>query len=690
VRVERRKVYLLLGVALATLASVAVAARLRLTEIDAAIASRKTADDLLTNLQRVRAILETPSPRAASPAAAGGAALGPTASRGLRRELDGIEAGLSRLRALLPADPAQRPSEPREPPPPGVDERVRRGLEQLKALTSGNPREEDRVERLTWLVRKKEEASATGRREEEDRVARELATLLQQMETEEAARHARVHTEARSSELIRIGFGSLLGLAALAAVLLAASLARWETARRRWNRQRVVKLIARQRDLTTQLEALARVDPLTGLPNRQALLEAMEQRIRVAGNRRCRLAVIVADVNRLKHVNAMFGFEGGDEALKQLAERLRAAAGEGDLVARVGGGGFALVHGSGPAQTDAPGMAEKVQRALAGEIRIGLQEFVVTSNAGFATYPGQGADARALLGNAELALTQARAVGRNVVLAFDEGLSERVSERFGLERRLCTALKNDEYVVHYQPYCGLETGEVQGAEALLKWRRGGGGFVSASKFVPVLEETGMILDVGRWVLETSCGQVREWEGRTRGFPVSVNLSVVQFRDRRLVGSIADAIGHFKLDPRHLTLEVTESTCLHDMDFAIRTLRTLKDMGVSISIDDFGTGYSSLAYLKRLPVDNVKIDISFVRDVATDQDAASIITAITTLARSLRLKTIAEGVENDDQRKILHLLRCDMGQGYLFSPAVPAKDFDALLEKGSVPAPASVA
>lgn len=686
-RLERRKVYLLLGVALAILAAVAVTARLRLTEIDAAIASRKSADDIITNLERVRAILETPAPRAAPPAAAGGAVLGPPAS--LRRELDGLEAGLSRIRTLLPPAPTQRAAAPAAPPAPTVDERVRRGLEQLESLTVEDTREHDRVERLGWLVRKKQEAAAAGRGEEEERSALEIGTLLQQMETEEAARHARVHAEARTSDLIRVAFGTLLGLATLLAVVLVVSLVRWEASRRRWNRQRVVKLIARQRELTGQLESLAKVDPLTGLPNRRGLLESLERKIRWAGNRGCRLAVIVADVNRLKHVNVMFGFEGGDEALKQLAERLRAAADEGDVVARLGGGEFALVHGCGSGQTDAPAIAEKVQRALSGEVRIGPQEFVVTANAGFATYPSHGADARTLLGNAEVALTQARTVGRNVVQPFDEALNERVSELFGLERRLCTALKNDEYVLHYQPYCGLETGEVQGAEALLKWR-GAGGMLSAAKFVPVLEETGMILDVGKWVLQTSCGQMREWEARTRGFPVSVNLSVVQFRDRRLIGSVADAIGAFKLDPRHLTLEVTESTCLHDMDFAVRTLKTLKDMGVSISIDDFGTGYSSLAYLKRLPVDNVKIDISFVRDVAKDQDAASIIAAITTLARSLKLKTIAEGVENEDQRKILHLLRCDMGQGYLFSPAVSAKDFDALLARSSFPLPVAVA
>jgi diguanylate cyclase (GGDEF)-like protein len=689
VRVERRKVYLLLGVALAILAAVAVVARLRLTEIDAAIASRKAADDAIAGLGRLRMLLQPPAATSEGGTREGGeSAIGGPASRGLRRELDGLEAGLARLRSLVPAAAPREgaPGANASPatPPPTTSDALRAEVERLGLLLAAEPRQEERLERLRWLIRKKVDAAPA----EAEKLAGEISSLVDRMEADENARHAGVHAAARTSELVRVAFGTLLGLATLLAAFLVASLVKWEVARRRWTRRRVVKLIAHQRELVERLDGLARVDSLTGLPNRQGLLEALERKIRWAHNRAGRLAVIVADVNRLKHVNAMFGFEGGDEALKRLAERLRAAAGEGDVVARLGGGEFAVVHGCGPAQTDAPAAADRIQRALSGEVRIGSQEIVVTSNAGFATFPSHGADARTLLGNAELALTQARAAGRNVVQPFDEALSERISELFGLERRLCTALKNGEYVVHYQPYCGLETGEVQGAEALLKWRRGAGGMLSASKFVPVLEETGMILDVGKWVLETSCGQVREWEARMKGVPISVNLSVVQFRDRRLAGTVADAIGVFGLDPRHLTLEVTESTCLRDMDFAIRTLKALKDMGVSISIDDFGTGYSSLAYLKRLPVDTVKIDISFVRDVAKDQDSASIISAITTLARSLKLRTIAEGVENEDQRKVLHLLRCDMGQGYLFSPALPANELDALLAREAAPPAAS--
>jgi EAL domain-containing protein (putative c-di-GMP-specific phosphodiesterase class I) len=232
--------------------------------------------------------------------------------------------------------------------------------------------------------------------------------------------------------------------------------------------------------------------------------------------------------------------------------------------------------------------------------------------------------------------------------------------------------------VNYQPYCDLATKQIAGAEALVRWRSGDLGVVSPSRFIPTLEDTGLIIDVGEWVLRTACGQIGTWTRNGSVFPVSVNLSLIQFRHKYLVSMVADAIKQHKLDPRHLTLEVTESICIQDMDLTIATLKKLKDTGVTISVDDFGTGYSSLNYIKKLPVDNLKIDMSFIREVAKDPDAASIVTAITGLARSMQLKTIAEGVETEEQRNILHLLRCDMGQGYFFSPPVAAAEFEKLL------------
>jgi predicted signal transduction protein with EAL and GGDEF domain len=352
--------------------------------------------------------------------------------------------------------------------------------------------------------------------------------------------------------------------------------------------------------------------------------------------------------------------------------------GNKDLVARLGSDEFAVVHLSDTPVADAAAVARKIKDAISSSMKIGEQDIVVTVTIGIAVFPQNGQDAETLLKNADMALSRAKVQGRNTVQFFSSDIVERMSDFYFLEKRLFSALKNDEYLINYQPYCDLSTRKIAGAEALIKWNSGELGMVSPSKFIPTLEDTGLIIDVGEWVMRTACKQIKTWNRNGTSFPVSVNLSLLQFRHKYLVDMVSDAIREFRLDPRYLTLEVTEGICIHDMDLTISILRKLKDTGISISVDDFGTGYSSLNYIKKLPVDNLKIDMTFVRDVAKDPDAASIITAITGLARSLNLKTIAEGVETEEQRNILHLLRCDMGQGYYFSPAVSAAEFEKLL------------
>ena len=247
-----------------------------------------------------------------------------------------------------------------------------------------------------------------------------------------------------------------------------------------------------------------------------------------------------------------------------------------------------------------------------------------------------------------------------------------------MEKRLSSALKKEEYLVYYQPYVDMTTRRFGGAEALIKWKSDKHGLVSPKKFIPMLEDAGMIIDVGEWVLKTACRQIKEWEGEKSHFPVAVNLSSQQLHHKYLVEMVETTIKEAGVDPARLTLEVTEGIVMHDLDYTSNVLRQLKSLGVSISVDDFGTGYSSLSYLKRLPVDNVKIDMSFVQDITSDPDAASIVMAITSLARNLNLKTIAEGVETEEQWKILRLLRCDMGQGFYFSPALSPEEFRKLL------------
>jgi diguanylate cyclase (GGDEF)-like protein len=620
---ERRRTGAFLGLGLVILGAAGLLAHQPVTTILSAVASHGPAYETLAGLARIRSLVSPPSPA--------------NAASSIRREVDGLGASLSE-------DPGQR----------------------------------ERLGRLRDLLRRRYGLAGPVRTGEEERLAREIAALLAEMESEESARVQRMDAAARSSMRLVILVGASAGLVAVLIALLASSLARWEASRRRRTAASVTRLVARQRELADRLDYLDKYDPLTGLPNRRCLVEMLESEIRRARELGRAFSILVTDVNRLRHINDLFGHEAGDEVLKQVAGRLRAVVGERDIVARLGGGEFAVVHLDCSPPIDAAATAEKIQQAVSRSISRGEHDFVVTSTAGIAVYPDHGQDAQTLLRNADLALVKARSQGRNTIQVFDEAMSRSISELFLLERRLFGALENGEYLVHYQPCFALATQEVASAEALLKWNNGHDGVVPASKFVHLLEDTGMILNVGRWVLETACGQIKDWETKKLVLPVAVNLSMVQFRDRGLVGAVADAISGFKLDPAHLTLEVTESVCLQDMEFAIKTLRRLKDMGVSLSIDDFGTGYSSLSYLKRLPVDNIKIDISFVRDVATDQDTASIVSAVTTLARALNLKTIAEGVETEEQRKILHLLRCDMGQGLFFSPAVSAREFESLL------------
>jgi len=310
-------------------------------------------------------------------------------------------------------------------------------------------------------------------------------------------------------------------------------------------------------------------------------------------------------------------------------------------------------------------------------IMSGGEEVSVTLTTGIAMYPADGKEALTLMKNADTALSTAKSLGRNRYQFYTADMNVGISELVFMERRLSDALINKEYILNFQPYCHMTTKKIAGTEALLKWNNNEFGLVSPGKFIPMLEETGMIIDVGKWVLTTACRQIKAWtNGKT--MPVSVNISPSQFRHEYLIETVGNSIRDTGIDPRLLTLEVTESTFMKDQDYAVSVLRGLKDLGISIAIDDFGTGYSSLSYLKKFPVDFVKIDQSFVKDVAVDPDTTSLVTAIISMAHSLNLKTIAEGIETEEQWKILRLLKCDMGQGYYFSKAVSAQEFEAML------------
>ena len=433
--------------------------------------------------------------------------------------------------------------------------------------------------------------------------------------------------------------------------------------------------ITRQKSLEVEVDRFTNCDTLTGLPRRHVFIDRLGREIGRLQNGSGIIAVMVLDVDRFKLINDVFGFEAGDEILKIVAARLRDALGEGAFLARIGSDEFGAMAGSFPNTADLIPVADRMMRHIARPLPVRGEDFFVTVTAGIVLCPEQGKDAAALIRNAGIALEQAKLRGRNNYQFYSPGMSAKASEQLGIENSLFTALHNQEYVVNYQPYFELTTINIAGAEALIKWKRDKMGFVGPSDFIPTLENTGMIVDVGEWVLRTACRQLKEWDSKRPFFPVSVNLSGTQFRHRYLADMVDSAVRDFQLDPSLLTLEVTESIFINDLDFAYGVLKKLKDIGISISVDDFGTGYSSLSYLKKLPVDNIKIDKSFVKDVATDPDSASIVTSIVSMARNLSLKTIAEGVETEEQWKVLRLLRCDMGQGFYFSPALSPEEME---------------
>jgi diguanylate cyclase (GGDEF)-like protein/PAS domain S-box-containing protein len=435
--------------------------------------------------------------------------------------------------------------------------------------------------------------------------------------------------------------------------------------------------VTRQKQLEERLGHLDRYDVLTGVPHRRHFLELVQNELAQRGQHGEDLAVLVMDVERFKYINDIFSPEVGDEMLRHLARVLRDIVGSRGSVGRLGSDEFGILYRCSAAE--ARGLAERVLGVLARETHIAGHDIAVTVSIGVAMAAQDLPDAGTILKNADVALSFAKTFGRNSVRFFSRELSERAFHDYTIQRRVADGFRNGEYRVHYQPYCELANGRISGAEALLRWDNGELGPVSPASFIPELEKSGLILEVGEWVLRTACRQIHDWKRTKSRLPVAVNLSPIQFGHRDLVGLVADAVREHQIDPSQLTLELTEDICTHDVGFAADLLKKLKSVGVSISVDDFGKGYSSLSYVKQLPVDSLKIDMSFVRDVTHDRDAVSIITAITNMSQQLGLKTIAEGVENEEQRKFLHLLRCDLGQGYLFGKAVAADVLESRFE-----------
>jgi diguanylate cyclase (GGDEF)-like protein/PAS domain S-box-containing protein len=450
-------------------------------------------------------------------------------------------------------------------------------------------------------------------------------------------------------------------------------------------------------DITERKQAEARInylayhDTMTGLPNRVAFEEKLAEAVTRAeeeaasassGNGRESLAVMFLSLDRFKKFNDTLGHMVGDQLLKSVAERLSPAINKEDTIARFGSDEFSFLLTGISEATGATSVARRLQAILDAPFMVEGHELYVTSSIGIGLYPEDGRDPQELLKSAGAALYRAKQAGGSNYQFYTADMSERALQKLALENQLRWALERKEFRVHYQPQVSINTGEVTGMEALVRWQHPEHGLISPAEFIPLAEDTGLIAPLGEWVLRTACAQTREWQ--RSGFEhlhVAVNLSPRQFQQPDLVTMIERLLKETGLNAESLELEVTESSVMKNAETAISTLSELKAMGIKISVDDFGSGYSSLSYLKSLPIDVLKIDQSFVRDMTADPKDAAIVMAIIQLAHSLQLKVIAEGVETEEQLHFLRLLRCDEMQGYLFCRPLPAADFHHVLTEG---------
>ncbi|GAB4257434.1 MAG: hypothetical protein Kow0065_06680 [Methylomicrobium sp.] len=422
-----------------------------------------------------------------------------------------------------------------------------------------------------------------------------------------------------------------------------------------------------------RLNYLAHHDPLTGLPNRLLFHDRLEQAVLQAQRTKRFIAVMFLDLDRFKLINDTLGHPIGDELLVAVAERLRRCARETDTIARLGGDEFAVILSNMSDEQDVEHVAEKIIQTLSSVFCVGGHEVFVTTSIGITLYPGLNHDRGKLLESADVAMYHAKKHGRNNYQFYTADMNAAAYERLRLETNLRRALEREEFRLYYQPQIDVQSGSVTGVEALIRWQSPELGLVSPAEFIPLLEETGLIVQVGEWVIETACRQMKDW--LNAGYPpmtMAVNLSARQFHQFDLVDKIESILKGFNLPPELLELELTESVVMDCVDDAIDILTKLKQMGVKVAIDDFGTGVSSLGYLKHFPIDTLKISHDFVLNLPRDSVDASIASAVINLARNMQLSSVAEGVENSEQMDFLRSQDCERLQGYLFSRPVPAE------------------
>ena len=437
--------------------------------------------------------------------------------------------------------------------------------------------------------------------------------------------------------------------------------------------------VATHEDITERLQIQARIahmahhDSLTDLANRVLLRERMEQSLRTM-RRGESLAVLCLDLDRFKGINDTLGHPVGDELLKAVAQRLHACVRDGDTIARLGGDEFAILQTSSDQPRDATQLANRICQVIASPFNLTEHQVVVDTSIGIAVSPGDGKDPDQLLKNADLALYRAKGEGRGTYRFFEPEMDSRMKSRRDMEVHLRRALHQGEFELYYQPLVNLEHNQISGFEALIRWHHPHRGMVSPVEFIPIAEEIGLIVPLGEWVLRQACDEAARWPNDLK---IAVNLSPTQFKSKTLVQTVVTALASSGLAAQRLELEITESVLLHDNEATLARLHQLRDLGVRISMDDFGTGYSSLSYLRSFPFDKIKIDRSFVSDLAHGDDAVAIVRAVASLASRLGMATTAEGVETEEQLARIRAEGCTEMQGFLFSPPRPASEIERL-------------
>jgi diguanylate cyclase (GGDEF)-like protein/PAS domain S-box-containing protein len=441
--------------------------------------------------------------------------------------------------------------------------------------------------------------------------------------------------------------------------------------------------VSKARAMTLEMTHSAQHDVLTNLPNRMLLNDRISQAIALARRQSRPIAVIFVDLDRFKYINDSLGHATGDKLLQSISKRLLACVRGSDTVSRQGGDEFVILLSEIAYPEDAATSASKVLVALTGPHAIEGQDLHIDGSIGISVYPEDGEDAEALIKNADTAMYHAKEKGRNNFQFFKAEMNQKAVERQSLEGNLRRALEREEFLLHYQPKVNLDTGKITGVEALLRWQQPDRGLISPSQFVPIAEDCGLILPIGRWVMREACRQAREWQDAGLPFKrVSINVSPAEFRAKTFLAGVASTLEETGLEAGYLDLEITERVLMQDVESTASVLQKLKKMGIHLAIDDFGTGYSSLSYLRHFPIDVLKIDKSFVQRSTSSPDDSTIVSAIISMGKSLKHRVIAEGIETQEQLSFLQARHCAEGQGYLFSRPLAAAQFANLLQVGS--------